>query len=80
MTEQGPTVMLVDGDDTVAVREIAVGDQRDGLWVVTSGLKKGDRLVVDGLQKLRHGQKVRVASEKAGESPAGDKTGHGAAR
>tara|TARA_R110002049_G_scaffold42993_6_gene127465 strand:- start:232 stop:1419 length:1188 start_codon:yes stop_codon:yes gene_type:complete len=80
MTEQGATVMLVDGDDTLAVREIEVGDQREGLWVVTGGLKKGDRLVVDGLQKLRHGQKVRVASAKAGDAPAGDKTGHGAAR
>lgn len=63
MTEQGPTVMLVDTDDKVVVRAIKVGEQKDRNWVVTDGLKAGDRLLVDGLQKLRPGQQVRVAAK-----------------
>lgn len=70
MTEQGPTVRLVDADDKVVVRPIEVGEQRDGNWVVTAGLEPGDRVIVAGLQKVRPEQKVRVAEVEADQ--AGD--------
>ena len=61
MTDQGPTVRLVDDEDTVVVQAITVGELRDGQWVVTAGLQSGDRVIVSGLQRARPGQKVRIA-------------------
>lgn len=61
MSEQGPTVRLVTDDETVAVRPVEVGEQRDGKWIITGGLRPGDRVVVAGMQKARPGQKVRIA-------------------
>ena len=61
MSEQGPTVRLVNDEDTVAVRPVKVGEQRDGKWIITGGLEPGDRDIVSGLQKVRPDQKVRIA-------------------
>ncbi|MBQ0742947.1 MAG: efflux RND transporter periplasmic adaptor subunit, partial [Pseudomonas sp.] len=69
MTEQGPTVRLVNAEDVVTVRPVEVGEQRDGKWIITSGLESGDRVIVSGLQKARPDQKVRVA--EAEKSNAG---------
>jgi membrane fusion protein, multidrug efflux system len=51
-------VMVVDGDNKAAYREISLGASVDGLRVVTSGLKKGERIVVNGLQRVRPGAQV----------------------
>ena len=69
MTEQGPTVRLVNAEDIVTVRPVEVGAQRDGKWIITSGLEPGDRVIISGLQKARPDQKVRVA--EAEKSNAG---------
>ncbi|WOD11766.1 efflux RND transporter periplasmic adaptor subunit [Pseudomonas sp. NyZ704] len=69
MTEQGPTVRLVNAEDVVTVRPVEVGEQRDGKWIITSGLEPGDRVIISGLQKARPDQKVRVA--EAEKSNAG---------
>jgi membrane fusion protein, multidrug efflux system len=57
-----PTALVVGPDNTVQLRILqtgrAVGDQ----WVVTSGLEVGDRVIVEGLQLARPGEKV-VAEE-----------------
>ncbi|MFO7704592.1 MAG: efflux RND transporter periplasmic adaptor subunit [Halopseudomonas sp.] len=77
MTEQGPTVRLVTAEDTVAVRPVKVGEQRDGNWVITAGLQPGDRVIVAGLQKVRPDQKVRIAEAEPGSDAeqGADKTG-----
>lgn len=58
------TVLIVGDDDIVSLRTInavrAVGED----WVVTSGLKDGDRIIVDGLQKAKPGQKVIAVPAK----------------
>ena len=55
-----PYAMLVKADDTVEQRFIevdrVVGDQ----WLVTAGLAAGDRIVLEGLQKIRPGAAVKV--------------------
>ncbi len=52
------TAMVVDKDNKVAVRQItaeqAIGDK----WLVTKGLAAGDRVIVEGLQKVRPGAQV----------------------
>ncbi|WP_408744129.1 efflux RND transporter periplasmic adaptor subunit [Acetobacter estunensis] len=53
-----PQVVVLDADDKVAQRPITTGATQGTDWVVTSGLKAGDRVVVVGLQKIHPGQKV----------------------
>jgi multidrug efflux system membrane fusion protein len=48
-------VMVVDGDNKAAYREIRIGRESEGLRVVTDGLKPGERIIVNGLQRVRPG-------------------------
>ncbi len=51
-------VIVVDQNNTAAYREVALGAFVDGLRVVTSGLNAGERIVVNGLQRVRPGALV----------------------
>jgi len=51
-------VLVLKPDTTVEYRSIQPGRLVDGLRVVTSGLKSGDRVVINGLQRIRPGMKV----------------------
>ena len=53
-------VFVVDKDDHVAYREVLLGAQQDGLRVIKSGLAAGDRIVVNGTQRVRPGDQVRA--------------------
>jgi membrane fusion protein, multidrug efflux system len=48
-------VMVVDADNKAAYREINLGETSEGLRMVTGGLKAGERIVVNGLQRVRPG-------------------------
>ena len=48
-------VMVVDKDSKAAYREVVLGAQVDGLRIVTRGLQPGERIVVNGLQRVRPG-------------------------
>ena len=54
----GYQVAVVDGDNKVNVRSVMVGPQVDRRWVITSGLNPGDRVVAEGVQKVRTGVRV----------------------
>ena len=49
---QGDTVLVVGEGDKPAPRSVTVGSSQNGRWIVTDGLKPGDRVIVDGFQKL----------------------------
>jgi RND family efflux transporter MFP subunit len=51
-------VLVVGSGDTLAYRPIVPGRLTDGLRIVTSGLKPGERIVVNGLMRVRPGMKV----------------------
>jgi multidrug efflux system membrane fusion protein len=51
-------VMVVGGDGRVASRTVQLGGMADGLRIVTSGLRPGERIVVNGLQRIRSGSLV----------------------
>lgn len=53
-------VVVVGSDDVVTERAVTLGEQSAGMWRVLSGLSAGERVVVDGLQKITPGKKVRV--------------------
>ena len=51
-------VMVVGSDDKAQYREVTLGANVDGLRIVTSGLKPNERVVVNGLQRVRPGSLV----------------------
>jgi membrane fusion protein (multidrug efflux system) len=67
---EGAVVMVVEEGGVVAERSITLGEQSAGSWRVLAGLNAGDRVVVDGLQKIRPGQKVTVAGDTAPQKAA----------
>ncbi len=71
METQGIFQLAVIGDDgTVDLRQVQVGPRIDGEWIVESGLEPGERVAVDGLQRMRPG--VQVVVKDAPAEPAGD--------
>jgi multidrug efflux system membrane fusion protein len=51
-------VMVVGADNKAAYREVSLGASVDGLRIVTAGLKPGEQIVVNGLQRIRPGSLV----------------------
>ena len=83
-TDQSKKLVFVIGDGNVAqAREVHPGTLIDGMRVITTGLKAGDLVVVDGLQRVRPGAPVTpirveadergmpIAPPPAGAAPAG---------
>jgi len=58
--DRGASVMVVGANNIAAVRPVKVGDLVGSDWTITSGLKIGDRVIVNGLQKVRPGAPVTV--------------------
>ena len=46
-------VMVVDGANSVHIRPVTVGERSDSMWIIESGLKPGERVVVEGIQNVR---------------------------
>ncbi len=64
-------VAVVGTDDTVDIRTVKVDARVGSLWIVAQGLKPGERVVVEGVDRARAGQKVRVeASPPSTPGPA----------
>jgi RND family efflux transporter MFP subunit len=62
-------VAVVGTDNKVSIRAVTVGERVGPLWIVTEGLKPGERVVVEGLMKVRDGAPVKAVpaeSAKAG--------------
>jgi membrane fusion protein (multidrug efflux system) len=54
----GSEVFVVNDDNRVVPRPVKTGAIQDGQWLVSEGLKAGDRVVVEGFQKFASGDKV----------------------
>ena len=70
----GPTgnfVYLFNSDSTVSKRDIKTGPSDGSRTTVTSGLAAGDRVVIDGVDRLRDGAKVTLAETPAGGASQG---------
>jgi len=52
-------VAVVGADNKVSIRQVTVGDRVGKNWIITEGLKPGERVVVEGLLKVRDGVTVR---------------------
>src|SRR6476660_6141736 len=51
-------VALVDQNNEVSIRPVKMGERIGAMWEVTEGIKPGDKVVVQGLQKAREGSTV----------------------
>jgi RND family efflux transporter MFP subunit len=54
----GYQVAVVDADNKVDVRTVTVGDRVDSRWIIASGLNAGDKVVAEGVQRIRTGVHV----------------------
>jgi len=60
----GTYVYLIDANDTVSVRPVSVGPTDGSMVAVNSGLSVGERVVVDGTDRLRDGARVTIAGAR----------------
>jgi len=68
-------VGVVGADNTVTIRVVKLGPQFADMWVVDSGLEPGDKVIVDGLQRLRDGMTVAPTPFKATQADAAARGG-----
>jgi len=52
-------VGVVGGGDTVELRKVEVAERVGPLWIISQGLKPDDRIIIEGLDKVRAGEKVK---------------------
>jgi RND family efflux transporter MFP subunit len=67
-------VLVVDGENAARPKYVTLGDVIDGLRVVKDGLAPDDRVVTNGIARIRPGQKVTPQEEGAQPSPAPGKS------
>ncbi len=58
-------VAVVGSDNKVTLRTVKVGERTGALWIIEEGLKPGERVVVEGVQKVRDGTVVNPTSVAA---------------
>ena len=63
-------VAVVGGDNKVDIRPVKVGEQVGSMWIITHGLKPGERVVVSGVQKVKTGMVVNPKPSVAEPTPA----------
>ncbi|KQO67548.1 RND transporter [Methylobacterium sp. Leaf465] len=63
-------VWVVRDDSKVMLQPVEVGPVVDNQWVIRSGLKAGDRVVVEGVQKITVGQQVKTVELKIATADA----------
>jgi multidrug efflux system membrane fusion protein len=74
----GTFVYLINADNTVSVRKVVLGVTDGDRVEVTSGLNPGDRIVIDGADKLRDGAKINIRAEPGAATPAATPAAPGA--
>ena len=68
----GYLVAVIGADNKVSIRPIKVGPKVDTMWIVNEGVKPGDRIVAEGVQKVREGMEVHAKPFQP-EPPVTDK-------
>lgn len=62
------TVMVVNGQNKVEVRTVVAGQAVGDKWLITAGLKPGERVIVSGLQSARQGMTVNATPDNAAKA------------
>lgn len=64
----GAYVYVLDGQNVATRRHVVLGEELEDRWVINDGLKEGERIVVEGVVKVRPGGQVSVEEGKTGAS------------
>ena len=67
---QGPFVYIVGPDEKVQIRDVVASSWMGDQWLIDSGLKAGERVVVNGLMRIGPGAPINAIPWKATETPA----------
>jgi len=79
--QRGDAVVLVVGDDNhVAERMVTTARVIGNDWLIDAGLRAGERVILDGLQKVRPGTEVKPVELTGGQSSAGGQAAAGVAQ
>ena len=70
LSDRGASVMIVGPNNIATPRPVKLGDLTGGSWTVLSGLQVGDRVIINGLQKVRPGAPVTIAPPKTAPARA----------
>ena len=74
---QGSTQVAVVGtDNKVAIRSVQTGERVDTMWVITGGLTAGDRVIAEGVQKVKDGSTVTPTPFTSASAPTTASAGH----
>jgi membrane fusion protein (multidrug efflux system) len=66
------SVGIVGADNKVSFRNVKVGLKVDSLWVIEDGLKPGDKVIVEGLQRVQDGSTVTAKPAPVAKSGAAE--------
>ncbi len=69
-TQQGPMVWVLDASNTAQPRPLSLGEQIGNAFLVENGLEGNERIVTEGIIKVRPGMTVRVRGGQTAETPA----------
>lgn len=63
-------VMVVEAEDKVALRPVTLDERVGDLYIVAKGLKAGERVIVEGMQKVRPGMQVKPETKRVEAAPS----------
>jgi len=52
------SVLVVDSENKVQTNQVKIGEKIGDMWIISEGLNEGDKLIIEGLQKVRSGMEV----------------------
>jgi len=74
-TANGHTVYVANAKDQAEIRPVVVGEWIGTDWIINQGLKAGDRVIVEGFQRLAPGVPVKPVSAESPTTPEASSTG-----
>lgn len=60
--QKGMYVFVIDSDGKVSARGVAVGEWYEDYWIIKEGLKEGEMVIADGVNKVQDGSTVHITS------------------
>ena len=58
------SVFVVNNENKVELHQVTIGKKIDDLWIINEGLKAGDKIIINGIQKVRNGVEVEATEIK----------------
>ena len=66
LDQAGAFVLVVDGENKVQIRRVEIGGPRGANMILRKGIEAGERVITEGIQRIRPGQVVNPTEAKPG--------------